>query len=242
VAAAVALLEGQTPAATDATPATADLLGRHFVITAGGTREPLDPVRFLGNRSSGRQGVALAEAALARGATVTLIAANLEVPLPVHERLAAITVGSALDLEREVRAEARTANVVIMAAAVADYRAADVSAGKIKKTDHGDRLTLELVRNPDILAGLAAARTAGQLIVGFAAETETDPAALLELGREKITRKGCDLLVLNRVGWAEGFASERNEVRVLNLRGDIVTEASGTKLSVAHSILDLLAR
>jgi phosphopantothenoylcysteine decarboxylase/phosphopantothenate--cysteine ligase len=234
VAAALALLE--------ASSAAADLAGRHFVITAGGTREPLDPVRFLGNRSSGRQGVALAEAALQRGATVTLIATNLEVPLPAHERLATFTVGSALELERDVREAARTADVVIMAAAVADYRAADVSAEKIKKTDHGDRLTLELVRNPDILAGLAATRTPTQLIVGFAAETETDPAALLELGREKILRKGCDLLVVNRVGWTEGFASERNEVRVLDPRGDIVAEASGTKLSVAHSILDLLTR
>ncbi|MGO4782387.1 bifunctional phosphopantothenoylcysteine decarboxylase/phosphopantothenate--cysteine ligase CoaBC [Cryobacterium sp. W22_MBD10_FK3] len=213
-----------------------DLAGRRVLISAGGTREPLDPVRFLGNRSSGRQGVALAEAALARGAAVTLVAAHLEVPVPTG--IGVHAVSSTLDLQQAMREAAASADIVIMAAAVADYRPAAVQADKIKKDVAGDRLSLELVRNPDVLAGLALARQPGQLIVGFAAETEPDDLLRRELGRTKIQRKGCDLLVLNRVGWTQGFATEGNEIAVLNSAGDIVMEASGTKLSVAHRILD----
>ncbi|WEO75680.1 bifunctional phosphopantothenoylcysteine decarboxylase/phosphopantothenate--cysteine ligase CoaBC [Cryobacterium sp. SO2] len=221
---------------TRAIDASADLTGRRVLISAGGTREPLDPVRFLGNRSSGRQGVALAEAALARGATVTLVAAHLEVPVPAGIQVH--TVSSTLDLQEAMLAAAASADVIIMAAAVADYRPAEVQADKIKKDVAGDRLALELVRNPDVLAGLVRERHPGQLIVGFAAETEPDDVLRRELGRTKIQRKGCDLLVLNRVGWTQGFATERNEIEVLDLAGDIVMEASGTKLSVAHRILD----
>ena len=213
-----------------------DLIGRHVLISAGGTREPLDPVRFLGNRSSGRQGVALAEAALARGAAVTLVAAHLEVAAPsgvtVH------SVSTTLELQQAMRDAAASADILIMAAAVADYRPAEVQAGKIKKDVAGDRVTLDLVRNPDVLAGLVQDRRPGQVIVGFAAETEPDAAARRELGRTKVLRKGCDLLVLNRVGWTQGFATERNEIEVLDGAGDIVMEAAGTKLSVAHRILD----
>jgi phosphopantothenoylcysteine decarboxylase/phosphopantothenate--cysteine ligase len=216
-----------------------DLAGKRVVITAGGTREPLDPVRFLGNRSSGKQGVALAQAAAARGATVTLIAANLEVPAPAEVDVRLVT--TALELELAVGEAAADADAVIMAAAVADYRPLEVRADKIKKEDTGDTLLLELARNPDILAGLTAVKRPGQVIIGFAAETETDPERLLTLGREKIARKGCDFLVINRVGWSEGFASDRNEIRVIDSRGDIVCEASGTKLSVAERILDLIA-
>ncbi|TFD33410.1 bifunctional phosphopantothenoylcysteine decarboxylase/phosphopantothenate--cysteine ligase CoaBC [Cryobacterium cryoconiti] len=215
-----------------------DLAGKHVVITAGGTREPLDPVRFLGNRSSGKQGVALAQAALARGAWVTLIAANLEVPAPASADVR--RVGTALELDAAVTDAAAHADVVIMAAAVADYRPAAVRADKIKKDDTGDSLLLELTRNPDILAGLAAAGRPGRLLIGFAAETEPDADRLLALGRTKMARKGCDFLVLNRVGWTEGFASDRNEITVLDRRGDIVCEASGSKLSVAERILDLI--
>jgi len=125
-----------------------------------------------------------------------------------------------------------------MAAAVADYRPAEVQADKIKKDVAGDRLSLELVRNPDVLAGLVQERRHGQVIVGFAAETEPDDTLRRDLGRTKVQRKGSDLLVLNRVGWTQGFATERNEVEVLDRAGDIVMEASGTKLSVAHRILD----
>jgi len=213
-----------------------DLTGLRVLISAGGTREPLDPVRFLGNRSSGRQGVALAEAALSRGATVTLVAAHLEVPVP--DAVTVLTVSSTLDLQRTMREAAATADIVIMAAAVADYRPAEVQADKIKKDVAGDRLSLELVRNPDVLAGLVQERRHGQVIVGFAAETEPDDTLRRDLGRTKVQRKGSDLLVLNRVGWTQGFATERNEVEVLDRAGDIVMEASGTKLSVAHRILD----
>ncbi|TFB69952.1 bifunctional phosphopantothenoylcysteine decarboxylase/phosphopantothenate--cysteine ligase CoaBC [Cryobacterium sp. Hz9] len=219
-----------------------DLTGRRVLISAGGTREPLDPVRFLGNRSSGKQGVALAQAALARGASVTLIAANLEVAVPTS--VTTILVSSAVEMHEAMTLAADSAEVVIMAAAVADYRPKTVQLGKIKKADAGDTLTLELVKNPDILAGLAASRKPGQLIIGFAAETETDADRLLALGRDKISRKGCDFLVVNRVGHTfgatEGFGTERNTVTVLDCHGVIVNEASGSKMSVANCILDLI--
>jgi len=226
-----------TLAARDAERSLArDLTGLQVLISAGGTREPLDPVRFLGNRSSGRQGVALAEAALSRGASVTLVAAHLEVPVP--DAVTVLTVSSTLELQRAMHEAAASADIVIMAAAVADYRPAEVQAGKIKKDVAGDRLSLELVRNPDVLAGLVHERHQGQVIVGFAAETEPDDTRRRALGRTKVQRKGSDLLVLNRVGWTQGFATERNEIEVLDRAGDIVMEASGTKLSVAHRILD----
>jgi phosphopantothenoylcysteine decarboxylase/phosphopantothenate--cysteine ligase len=215
-----------------------DLAGKRVLITAGGTREPLDPVRFIGNRSSGRQGVALALAAAARGAEVTLVAANLDVPAPAS--VSVVQVGTSLELAEATTTAAAGADVVIMAAAVADYRPESVAHSKIKKETQGDVLDLRLVRNPDILRSLADTRRDGQVIIGFAAETEPDDAALLELGREKIARKGCDYLVINRVGWTEGFATERNSVVVINGAGDTVVGADGTKLSVADRILDLL--
>jgi phosphopantothenoylcysteine decarboxylase/phosphopantothenate--cysteine ligase len=216
-----------------------DLVGRSVLVTAGGTREPLDPVRFIGNRSSGKQGVALARAAAARGATVTLIAANLEVPVPPN--VSVVHVGSTTELADAVETAAAHADTVIMAAAVADYRPETVAESKIKKDQQGDHLVLSLVKNPDILAGLSAARREGQVIVGFAAETETDPEALLALGRAKIARKGCDYLVLNSVGWTDGFAQEENSVVILDRAGDIVIEASGAKTTVADRILDVIA-
>ncbi|WP_285117508.1 bifunctional phosphopantothenoylcysteine decarboxylase/phosphopantothenate synthase [Leifsonia sp. fls2-241-R2A-40a] len=216
-----------------------DLAGKRVVVTAGGTREPLDPVRFLGNRSSGRQGVALASAAQARGADVILIAAHLEVEPP--EGVELIEVQTALELQEAVREAARAADIIVMTAAVADYRPAETRDAKIKKSEHGDTLTLELVVNPDILAGLVSERRDGQVIVGFAAETEPDPHGLIELGRTKLAAKGSDFLVLNQVGWSQGFATESNEVVVLRKGGDIVMEASGSKLSVADRILDVIA-
>ena len=216
-----------------------DLAGRRILVTAGGTREPLDPVRFLGNRSSGKQGIAMALAAVARGAEVTLIGANLEVATPASIRV--LHVGSTLELAAAVEDAAAHVDVVIMAAAVADYRPSVIADSKIKKELVGDRMTLELVKNPDILAKLAEARRPGQVIVGFAAETEQDADALLALGRSKVARKGCDLLVLNRVGWTEGFGTDTNSVVVLDRLGDIVMEASGSKRSVADSTLDAVA-
>jgi phosphopantothenoylcysteine decarboxylase/phosphopantothenate--cysteine ligase len=216
-----------------------DLAGKRVVVTAGGTREPLDPVRFLGNRSSGRQGVAIASAAQARGADVVLVAAHLEVEPP--EGVELIEVQTALELQEAVEEAARAADIVVMTAAVADYRPAETQDAKIKKSEHGDTLTLQLVANPDILAGLSSHKRDGQVVVGFAAETEPDPQALIELGRTKLAAKGSDFLVLNQVGWSHGFATESNEVVVLRKGGDIVMEASGSKLSVADRILDVIA-
>jgi phosphopantothenoylcysteine decarboxylase/phosphopantothenate--cysteine ligase len=220
-----------------------------LLVTAGGTREPLDPVRYIGNRSSGRQGIALAQAAAERGAMVTLIAANIEVDLPraVAGRagsgsIAIQPVSTTLELSDATHAAAASADAIIMAAAVADYRPETVADSKIKKETTGDALTLTLLKNPDILHDLAARwpGTDGPVIIGFAAETETDRERLLELGRAKIARKGCDFLVLNSVGWTAGFATPDNTIILLDRAGDIVGEASGTKLSVAARILDLL--
>ena len=227
-------------AAALAVVAPKDLLGKRILVTAGGTREALDPVRYIGNRSSGKQGLAIALAASARGAEVTLVGANLEVRAAASGSLTVVHVGSTLELEAAVTAAAPDSDVVIMAAAVADYRPESVAQSKIKKETQGDTLQLTLVKNPDILAGLAASRGPGQTIIGFAAETEQDRDALVELGRAKIARKGADYLVLNRVGWTEGFATDGNAVIVVNAAGDIVSEASGSKASVAERILDLL--
>lgn len=216
-----------------------DLAGKRVLVTAGGTREPIDPVRFIGNRSSGRQGTAIAWAAAARGAEVTLVGAHVDVPIP--SGVTFVEVSSAEELAEATFGAASTADIIIMAAAVADYRPDAVSAAKLKKESQGDELTLRLVKTTDILAELAVFRPPGQVLVGFAAETERDDDALLELGRAKITRKGCDLLVVNRVGWTEGFGTENNSVLVLDRAGDIVMEASGSKLSVAGRILDLLS-
>jgi phosphopantothenoylcysteine decarboxylase/phosphopantothenate--cysteine ligase len=225
-------------AAALAAAAPKNLVGKRIVITAGGTREPLDPVRFIGNRSSGKQGIALALNAAARGAEVTLIGANLEIAVPSSVRVQ--QVSTTRELEAATKAAAQDADVIIMAAAVADYRPESVAESKIKKETQGDRLTLELVRNPDILRELSEARRPGQVIIGFAAETENDRERLLETGRAKIVRKGADLLVLNTVGWTDGFAAETNSIIVVNAAGDIVSEATGSKSSVAARILDLL--
>jgi phosphopantothenoylcysteine decarboxylase/phosphopantothenate--cysteine ligase len=220
-----------------------DLVGRRVLVTAGGTREPLDPVRFIGNRSSGRQGVAIARAAAARGAEVVLVVANIDDgvldadPFGIEVR----HVSTTAELREATLAEASAADVIVMAAAVADYRPETVAEGKIKKETQGDVLELRLVRNPDILKELTAGRRAGQTIIGFAAET-AEGEQLLELGRAKAARKGVDYLVVNRVGWTQGFGTERNAVVVVTGGGDRVTEAEGTKSEVAHRILDAALR
>jgi phosphopantothenoylcysteine decarboxylase/phosphopantothenate--cysteine ligase len=243
VAAALARAAEASVARTDASIAPGaepadDLAGLRIVVSAGGTREPLDPVRFLGNRSSGKQGIAIAEAARERGADVTLIAANLEVVEP--EGCDIRRVSTALELRDAVVDAAQGADVVVMAAAVADYRPASVSAGKIKKDQSDAGLTLELVRNPDILAELGHAPHDGTVLVGFAAETESDDEQLLELGRAKRAAKQADLLVVNRVGWQQGFGSDENSIVVIGVDGSVVTRAHGSKLSVAHAILDVI--
>ncbi len=224
--------------AAEAGPNRHDLEGKRVLVTAGGTREPIDPVRFVGNRSSGKQGAALAAAAANRGASVTLIGANLEAEVPASSEF--VAVSSAAELFEEVKARVSDFDLVIMAAAVADYRPAEVEQSKIKKESAGEELNLRLVRNPDILAAISGERRAGQLIVGFAAETEQDDSALLEIARGKLARKGCDFLVVNRVGWSEGFATDGNTVTVLDSSGNIVLATSGSKLSVANSILDVV--
>ncbi len=198
------------------------LRGRRVVVSAGGTREPLDPVRYLGNRSSGKQGYALARVAAARGADVTLVSANASLPAPLGVEV--VAVGTALELQDAVTLAASDADVVVMAAAVADFRPRTFAATKIKKThdDTGGGVddsapTIELVRNPDVLAGLVAARggAARPLLVGFAAETGDEQGSVLDHARAKLARKGCDLLVANEVGDGLAFGQETNTVHLL---------------------------
>jgi phosphopantothenoylcysteine decarboxylase/phosphopantothenate--cysteine ligase len=213
-----------------------DLVGRHVVVTAGGTREPLDPVRFLGNRSSGKQGYALARTAAARGARVTLIEANTGLPDPAGVDV--VRIGTAVQLREAVLKAAPDADVVVMAAAVADFRPDTYAAGKIKKKDGQEPAPLVLVRNPDILAEISADRPRpGQVIVGFAAETDD----VLANGRAKLARKGCDLLVVNEVGERKTFGSEENEAVVLGADGSETPVPYGPKEALAETVWDLVA-
>ncbi|MCK0115491.1 bifunctional phosphopantothenoylcysteine decarboxylase/phosphopantothenate--cysteine ligase CoaBC [Isoptericola sp. S6320L] len=233
-------------AAGAAGPVPRDLADRHVVVSAGGTREPIDPVRFIGNRSSGRQGVALAAAAAARGAQVTLVAANLAADLT--EPLAAagaavVAVASTAELRQAVRSAAERADVVVMAAAVADFRPAAPPTAKIKKVAGAAPAPIELVENPDVLAELAADRLRpGQVVVGFAAETGDDGASVLDHGRAKARRKGADLLAVNAVGENLGFGTDVNEVTVLDARGETVTSVAGSKREVADGLWDAVAK
>ena len=212
-----------------------DLAGRRVVVTAGGTREPLDPVRFLGNRSSGRQGVALARAAALRGADVVLVAAN--VPEQGYPGVTVHPVESAAELREAVHKAALDADVVVMAAAVADYRPATVAEHKLKKADVGS-LTVHLTATPDILTELVEQRRDGQVVVGFAAETGDDAASVLEHGRAKALHKGADLMVVNAVGPGRGFGVGDNDVTILDARGERVAGRAGTKDEVAHTVWD----
>ena len=240
IAAALAVAGGRE---LDQAAPAADLAGRRILVTAGGTREPLDPVRFIGNRSSGKQGVALARAAAQRGAEVTLIVANLDdgVLDTLPGSIAVQHVSTTLELQEAALLAAGTAELIIMAAAVADYRPETVADRKIKKETQGDTLDLRLVKNPDILHELTVGRHDGQVIVGFAAETEPDPDALLAIAVAKRERKGVDFLVVNRVGWTQTFGSDHNAVIVLDATGRNVAEAEGDKQSVANRILDVVA-
>ncbi|GAA2712321.1 MULTISPECIES: bifunctional phosphopantothenoylcysteine decarboxylase/phosphopantothenate--cysteine ligase CoaBC [Streptomyces] len=214
----------------------ADLAGRHVVVSAGGTREPLDPVRFLGNRSSGKQGYALARTAVARGARVTLVAANSELPDPAGADV--VHVGTAVQLREAVLKAAADADAVVMAAAVADFRPARYAEGKIKKREGQEPEPVALVRNPDVLAELSAERARpGQVVVGFAAETDD----VLANGRAKLARKGCDLLVVNEVGERKTFGSETNEAVVLASDGTETPVPYGPKEALADVVWDLVA-
>jgi phosphopantothenoylcysteine decarboxylase/phosphopantothenate--cysteine ligase len=209
------------------------------VVSAGGTREPLDPVRFLGNRSTGRQGYALATTALARGAEVTLVAANTELPDPAGVKT--VRVGTALELRTAVREAAADADVVVMAAAVADFRPWAVTETKIKKGET-DPDPVVLVRNPDVLAELCAQRLRpGQVIVGFAAETGDATGGVLDHGRVKLGRKRCDLLVVNEVGPGRAFGTEDNAAVILGLDGSTTEVPNGPKAALADVVWDLVA-
>ena len=219
----------------------ADLAGRHVVVSAGGTREYLDPVRFLGNRSSGRQGYALARAAVARGAEVTLVSANVSLPDPAGVKV--VRVETTAQLRDAVLSAAASADAVVMAAAPADYRPATLSDTKIKKSADGSAPALELTQNPDILREIAGQRTRpGSVVVGFAAETGDDTGSVLELARAKLARKGCDLLVVNDVSGGAVFGSADNQAVILTAEGDAVDVPLGTKAALAHVIWDQVAR
>jgi phosphopantothenoylcysteine decarboxylase/phosphopantothenate--cysteine ligase len=223
-----------------------DLSGTKFLVTAGGTREALDPVRFIGNRSSGKQGYAVARIAAQRGAEVTLIAGNtagLAEPAGVH----VLTVTSAAQLHDAVSKHASDVNVLVMAAAVADFRPAHVAANKIKKAaDVVDAPTVELVRTEDILASAVRQRADGDLpnmraIVGFAAETGDANGDVLFHARAKLARKGCDLLVVNAVGDGRAFEVDSNDGWLLGSDGAEVALEHGSKTLMASRIVDAIA-
>lgn len=211
-----------------------DMTGLRVVVSAGGTREALDPVRFLGNASSGKMGVALARTAAVRGADVTLVAAHLDVAPPSGVRLVPVT--STDQLAAAVTAAARDADMVVMAAAVADFAPRETSLTKIKKQE-SDGLQLHLRQTSDVLADLCRSRQPGQVIVGFAAETASDDAELLSLGRAKLRRKEADLLVVNNVSDGRVFGSDDNQVHILAAGGS-AQEATGSKHLVATRIWD----
>jgi len=212
----------------------ADLAGRRVVVSAGGTREEIDPVRFIGNWSTGTQGYALASTAAARGAEVIVVAANVALPDPAGAKVTRVV--SAREMHDAVQAAAAGADAVVMAAAVADYRPAARSPAKIKK-DGRPPEPIELTENPDILAGLAAVRKAQQVLVGFAAETDTSP----EGARAKLARKGCDLLVVNPVGNGLGFGTPDNEAVVYGADGTVTPIPRGPKEALADVVWDLVA-
>ncbi|WP_425571871.1 bifunctional phosphopantothenoylcysteine decarboxylase/phosphopantothenate--cysteine ligase CoaBC [Nocardioides dubius] len=214
-----------------------DLAGRRVVVSAGGTREYLDPVRFLGNRSSGRQGYALARAAMARGADVTLVAANVELPDPAGVKV--VHVSTTAELRAAVLEAAAWADAVVMAAAPADFRPTAFAESKIKKAEDGSAPPITLAQNPDILKEISQHRArAGQVIVGFAAETGDATGSVLDLGRAKLARKGCDLLVVNDVSGGAVFGSNDNEAVIVAADGGEVPVARGAKSQLAHAIWD----
>lgn len=220
---------------------SADLAGRRVVVSAGGTREALDPVRFIGNNSSGRQGVELARTAVSRGAAVTLVAASLDVDPPAGVVL--VRVGTAAELHAAMVEASTDADVVVMAAAVADFRPDAEAASKIKKESAGQNLRIELVQTVDVLADLKVRREGDRpVIVGFAAETATSDADLLALGKAKLARKGCDLLVVNEVGRAPVFGATENEVLILGSDGAVTELTRQPKAAVADGCWDAVVR
>jgi phosphopantothenoylcysteine decarboxylase/phosphopantothenate--cysteine ligase len=242
-AACLAIVSGD--GADVARPVVRDLEGRRVVVSAGGTREPLDPVRYLGNRSSGKQGVAIARSAAGRGAKVTLVAANVSIPVP--EGIDVVRVETTLELQRAVVEAADAADVVVMAAAPADFRPAAVSDRTLKKSaDPEAGLRVELVENPDIVRGLVAAREARgaavPFIVSFAAETGDARGSVMDHARAKFARKGSDLQVVNEVGTDLTFGKDDTTVHVLRRGSDAVTTVGPTsKDAVADALWDTIS-
>lgn len=214
-----------------------DLAGRRLVVSAGGTREYLDPVRFLGNRSSGLQGYALARTAAARGAEVTLVAANVTLPDPAGVKV--LKVETTAELQQHILECCARADAVVMAAAPADFRPVHVAESKMKKSEDGSAPEIRLTQNPDILAGLASTRPNEHIVVvGFAAETGDGAGSVMEHARAKLARKGCDLLVVNDVGGGAVFGSQDTEAVVLAADGSAVNVPPGSKAALAHAIWD----
>ncbi|MFS0866479.1 bifunctional phosphopantothenoylcysteine decarboxylase/phosphopantothenate--cysteine ligase CoaBC [Microbacterium sp. 179-B 1A2 NHS] len=238
VAAALAVVAGGA-GGSDAGPA-GDLAGLSVAVSTGGTREPIDPVRFLGNRSSGRQGAEVALAAAERGARVHLVAAHVDdgvlADAARHPSVTVERVSTAAELDAAMGEAAAAADVVVMVAAVADFRVAEVSHEKIRKEDGAARL--DLVENADILARLVASRRDRQTVIGFAAETARDDAELRERGIRKRARKGVDLLAVNRVAWDAGFETADNAVLLVDGTDAVVGEVAGSKRAVADALWD----
>jgi phosphopantothenoylcysteine decarboxylase / phosphopantothenate---cysteine ligase len=221
--------------------AGADLAGVRAVVTAGGTREPIDPVRYIGNRSSGKQGYALAAELAGRGARVTLVST---VGLPAPPAVDVVAVETAAEMERAVNEHAGASDVIVMAAAVADFRPKGVAARKIKKADGAPDIVLE--PTPDILAGLGARRRPGLLLVGFAAETAgpgAGPTHLRDYARQKLAAKNIDLVVANDVAApGVGFAHDTNAVLILGSNGDLTDVPLASKADVARAVVDAIVR
>lgn len=217
------------------------LAGRRVVVSAGGTREPLDPVRYLGNRSSGKQGFALAAVAARRGAVVTLVAANSDLPVP--DGVDVVRVGTTLELQDAVTKAAVGADAVVMAAAPADFRPARYSESKIKKAPGDAAPTIELVTNPDIVRGLVDARgdAVTPLIVSFAAETGDAGGSVMDHARAKFARKGSDVQVVNEVGADKTFGREESTVHILTRASDdVVTVGPAPKTTIAATVWDVI--
>ena len=217
--------------------APADFVGKHVVVTAGGTREPMDPVRYLGNRSSGLQGYALAAMAAGRGARVTLVSANVSLDVPAGVDV--VHVETARQMLDATLTAAAGADVVIMAAAVADYAPQLVADHKLKKD--GNPPTIHLTENPDILSALVAGRRPGQVIVGFAAETGDTEHTAIEHATQKLARKGCDLLVMNDVSGGAAFGATTNTVTILTANDSQQALPMMSKAGVADAVLDAVA-
>jgi len=215
-----------------------DLTGRNILISAGGTREALDPVRYIGNRSSGRQGFSLATAARARGAEVTLVAGSTEVEPPIGVRI--VRVESAIEMALAMQDASSDQDAIIMAAAVGDFRPVERIDRKIKKGEGFERI--DLVENPDILLSLVETRVPGQVIVGFAAETGDEKASVRDHGLTKLAAKGVDLLVINDVSGGLVFGTPNNGALIAAADGEMIEISFGSKDTLAHAVLDALVK